>query len=90
MPETQIAHITPRHEGCEAVPDVKGTNFSLPVCMGGTALVGCNNPDQCIALYGERVQDPSSVDIIFRTDDNSRIRGITTVPKRPIADNELC
>lgn len=86
MPETPV-NITPRQEGCEAVPIVKGTNFSLPACMGGTALVGCNNPDQCTALYYERVHDPTVVSIIFRTDDNSRVRGITTVSRRLTEDN---
>lgn len=86
MPEKPIELITPRQVGCEAVPNVKGTDFSLPVCMCGTTLVGCNNPYQCEGAYTNRVYSPSAVHMISRTSDGCRVRRITTVPRLPVLD----
>ena len=45
-----------RNPGCEAVlhDDGKPFNFSVPVCMGGTAVTGCNNFETCGPLEDQR------------------------------------
>jgi hypothetical protein len=76
-----------RLEGCRAKLEDNGEKQSVPVCMGGVAITGCNNYDDCHELYGQRIQDPSKVHVLFR-DDEGRVKSITTVPRAPLVTPE--
>jgi hypothetical protein len=76
-----------RNEGCTAKLEDNGERQSVPVCMGGTAIVGCNNYDECHEPYGERINDPHRVHVLFRDDEN-RVSSITTVPRAPLVPPE--
>jgi hypothetical protein len=78
-----------RREGCKAKLEDNGEKQSVPVCMGGIAIIGCNNYEDCHGLYGQRIQDPSRVHVLFRDDeDEGRVKGIVTVPRAPLVSPE--
>lgn len=76
-----------RHEGCEARLFDDGKKQEVPVCMGGVALVGCNNYEVCKEAYGERIEHPGYVHVIF-PDKEGRVRRITSVPRAPLVSPE--
>lgn len=81
--EVEPINHSPQHEGCEAVKNDIGAEKSVPVCMGGTALIGCNDADICLAICESRAKlSPNMVEAIFRDDNNPQvITGITMVRK---------
>lgn len=66
------------YEGCQA--QLYGD--AVPVCMGGTAIAGCSNPDQCTFLYGERVEHPGYVHVM-PLDESGVVYGIVHVRRHP-------
>jgi len=78
---------TERELGCNARLEDDGTKQKIPVCMGGTAIIGCNNYDVCRQSYGERVNDPGFVHVIFR-DNEERVTGIARVARAPLISPE--
>jgi hypothetical protein len=84
----RVDSIGVRNPGCESLlhDEGKGEQF-VPVCMGGMALVGCNNPDACTEIYGERrkeLGDDGQVHVIFRSEDQLRVIQITSVNRKPL------
>lgn len=75
--------ISERHAGCGAELFDNGTKMRIPVCMGGTALVGCNNYENCKSLYGDRIDGRYEVHVVSQ-DDEGRVNGITTVQRAPL------
>jgi hypothetical protein len=72
-----------RQQGCEAIfsPD----DQLLPVCMGGTALAGCNRASFCLLLHTEQTFDPNAAMIDVATVSNDdRVLWVTSVPSRPL------
>lgn len=91
MKNIDISELTARNEGCEALLKDDGAqhNPSVPVCMGGTALVGCNNPEACQPQYYKRTNDPSWAHVIFKNEEETRVIGITTVPRGSLLSSEI-
>ncbi len=78
--------LSDRNPGCEAVLFDDGRNQRIPVCMGGTALGGCNNYDAvCKDVHSERStnENPGFVNVVFQ-DDTGRVNRIVSVPRAPL------
>lgn len=70
MAGIRLDNLLPRHEDCRASLIDKGVGEQLvPVCMGGLAIIGCNNPAECQLLLSDRVKD-SFVYAVFINPDN--------------------
>lgn len=80
--------LTDRHEGCEAKLFDDGKKQEIPVCMGGTALIGCNNFEVCKEAYSDRVEHPGFVHVVF-SDEEGRVKQITSVPRAPLVSPEV-
>lgn len=75
-----------RNPGCEAVvhDDNKPYHLSVPVCMGGSAIIGCNNYEQCGSLEAERT-DPSKV-FFPSFNEEGRVTSGNNIPRSPLRD----
>lgn len=88
MTTQRIEEFAPHHEGCEAKLLDNGRDQTVPACMGGTALTGCNNADVCESLPQVEASIPSDqVYAIFHDLENPQIiTGITRVARATLAD----
>ncbi|MEK7603164.1 MAG: hypothetical protein AAB459_02900 [Patescibacteria group bacterium] len=71
-----------RNQGCEAVLHDKGWGIQdVPVCMGGVAIGGCNNPESCKPLFVERSNEeyPDSYVYVFHEGSKNGKRVINRV-----------
>lgn len=54
-----------RHEGCAVLLTDNGAQQNIPVCMGGSALIGCNNYDEgCAGPHAQRTADENSAELV--------------------------
>ncbi len=84
----QTVQLTHRNFGCEAILEDDGVNQKIPVCMGGLAIVGCNNPEQCGKAYVDRVNEPS-YSHFFHVQENPKIINlVTTIPNGYCVDDD--
>jgi len=72
-----------RHPGCHAELFDNGERMQLPVCMGGIAIVGCNNYEDCRSKYGERIDARYEVHMVNQ-DDEGRVSSVTSIPRAPL------
>lgn len=82
-----IENMAHRYPGCEALlQDGGGKETYVPVCMGGTALAGCNNPGECRPLFGERVaaEDPRHAYVVFTDEETGRVKSLVRVAREPL------
>ena len=68
-----------RHPDCHALLQDNGIKQEIPVCMGGTAIVGCNNYDVCGEAYIERRNDRTHKMHVFSRDEEGRVKSVTVV-----------
>ncbi len=92
MRQERIDEFLPRNEGCRAQLMDDGVRQEVPVCMGGMALIGCNQAEQCLEEFSERNTDTSWALCVFRDSERPEvIKAITRVPRArlvPSADTE--
>lgn len=70
--------------GCQAELSDDGYTQKIPVCMGGTAIVGCNNPDFCSRLYNNRMEDGYHNFVAFVDKDSQRVERIEQFAREPL------
>jgi hypothetical protein len=75
-----------RNPGCEAVvhDDDKPYHLSVPVWMGGSAIIGCNNYEQCGPLEAKRT-DPSTV-FFPSFNEGGRVISGNNISRSPLRD----
>lgn len=91
MPQERIETFRPRPPGCKAELSDSGNGQTVPACMGGTALVGCNNADVCLSLPQIEADLPASLVrvISYSGEDRQVIKYITMVRRATIAEVDI-
>ncbi len=77
MERIELQDMTPRAEGCTAILRDDGMRQEVPTCMGGAAIVGCVDFDNCGQVSGERWDDPKRGRVIQRSEDGTVISEVT-------------
>ncbi|HLB66756.1 MAG TPA: hypothetical protein VJJ78_04145 [Candidatus Saccharimonadales bacterium] len=85
MPD-RIEEFSPRNEGCRAKLEDDGFRQEVPVCMGGTAIVGCNNPPECVSKYHQRIDDTRLAHVMKMSEEGTRIVGVTYISRGQVTE----
>jgi len=75
----------PRHEGCHTVLMDDGQKQEIPVCMGGMAIIGCNDFVECIQKQSYVNNLNEGYVVAYSRNNEGRVVGATRVRRQTAA-----